>query len=102
MKNLHPANSKCFLHKPSFIHLSFLRFLGTYSVGKAQACTVCPEGKFCPSTTVATVTDCPGGTFSFGRQEQCTPCPKGWKCPNKDGTGNVKCLPVCMSFCHIV
>lgn len=69
-------------------------YVGTYSIGKVQSCTVCPEGKFCPSTTNATEIDCAPGTFSFGGQERCSPCPSGWKCPNKDGTGNVKCLPV--------
>ena len=73
---------------------TFYPFLGTYSVGKVQHCTVCPKGKFCPYTTNATETDCDPGTFSLGGQERCTPCPSGWECPNTDGTGNVKCFPV--------
>ena len=78
-----------------FVFLFFLfLYVGTYSVGKAQFCTVCPDGKFCPSTTTATVTDCAPGTFSSGGQERCNPCPSGWKCPDRSGTGNVKCLPV--------
>lgn len=72
----------------------FFLYVGTYSVGKAQFCTVCPDGKFCPSTTTATETDCAPGTFSSGGQERCTPCPSGWKCPDRNGIGNAKCPPV--------
>ena len=72
--------------------------LGTYSDGNDQSCTVCPEGKYCPSTNTSTELDCEEGTFSWGAQERCTPCPSGWECPNKDGTGNVKCFPVSVLF----
>lgn len=71
---------------------------GTYSDGNKQSCIVCPEGKYCPFTNTSTVLDCDDGTYSWGAQERCTPCPSGWMCPNKDGTGNVKCLPVCLLF----
>ena len=30
----------------------------------------------------------------MGGQAACDPCPSGFACPTKDGTGNVKCLPV--------
>lgn len=78
----------------SLCFLFFFIYVGTYSVGKAQFCTVCPDGKFCPSTTTATETDCALGTFSSGGQERCTPCPSGWKCPDSNGIGNAKCPPV--------
>ena len=77
-----------------FLLLLLFLYVGTYSVGKAQFCTVCPYGKFCPSTTTATETDCAPGTFSSGGQERCTPCPSGWKCPDRNGIGNEKCPPV--------
>lgn len=53
---------------------------GTYSVGSATACTVCPSGFACPSTSQAVVTQCSTGTYSTGGQESCSICPAGMAC----------------------
>ena len=68
--------------------------LGTYSTGKQQQCTKCPQGKYCPNTTLANVLDCPNGLYSFGVAAECSSCPQGYQCPNKDGTANSKCVHV--------
>jgi len=77
----------------SFIFLIyFIPLTGTYSTGKKAACTVCPSGKECPSTTSDSSQDCSDGYYSRGGQSQCTPCPAGQACPNKDGSGNTFCV----------
>lgn len=76
------------------IKVFIFRSSGTYSLERAQYCTVCPAGKYCPSTKNSTEILCSPGTFSFGGAAVCLACPSGWKCPNADGSGNARCLPV--------
>lgn len=46
--------------------------------------TICPSGKYCPSGTSTTGTDCPAGTYSaqkgLAAAEECEDCPAGYYC----------------------
>jgi hypothetical protein len=51
---------------------------GSYSTGATDACTPCPAGSKCTSSTTEEPTECDPGTFSnTGNGSSCTKCPKG-------------------------
>jgi hypothetical protein len=59
--------------------------VGHYSDVGATACTICPLGKFCPSSSAKSLAsmphDCPDGTFANGLGSSiCATCPIGHSC----------------------
>ncbi|KAF0717142.1 hypothetical protein As57867_002460, partial [Aphanomyces stellatus] len=52
---------------------------GSYSLALASACTVCPAGSYCPTTTNLPI-PCPSGAYSVAGATSCTPCPPGMAC----------------------
>ena len=57
---------------------------GRYSLGKQQSCTVCPAGKYCPTSSSEPI-NCQTGYFSFGEQFNCTQCEAGYECSDPTG-----------------
>ena len=75
-----------------FILHNYLLFqnLGTYSLGNAVSCTVCPEGSACAAPENASA-PCTGGEYSPPGSTSCEDCPRGWECPNTKGSLNSQC-----------
>lgn len=58
-----------------------------YSLARATACSPCPTGYQCPTTS--TIQACASGFYSDGLQTACSECAAGFYCPNTHSGADV-------------